>query len=1018
MAPSKDVKAAELVPEERTMKVSIVASQTDASEWVEYETDMKELYQNLKDEGIDVPTDDRGNPMFTPQFLKNLPPSLQPHAAGKVYTGGKPFKPLLGSGHRHKDKGALGRTNQTRTSIWEDYKNDLKELYKKLEKQGIAVPNDEDGVPILTEDLIKSLPPELMPHPAGIEYSPLPGVPALPDGTQVSARLTIKLLNGPLQDELVRRLTKIGKSIPTENGRPVLTPEIIREIPPEIIAKVLEPIYDSQRRLSASRQSVIRKLSLEDKKSLAHLLHTHGVEVKTVQQIPAAAVVQIAEEELEEAIGTVHTHDILSPAPHVQKVLPRDVIYHLSKTQKTQLGEMLTELGMTVDIDGDFEPIITQTNVRVLPRETLSYFGINISDDDTISSGSPAPFTAETVDTAEEMPDDHPNKKPRRSNTNLERRRSRRHLHMKSNRGLFHLTRKKDWKLELERRLQAAGIEVKMTEEGDLDLSHVPEDIVSEFTTAIQTEISQLDPGSLHERIMAMAHEDKMLIHEELEISGIEIPIDDDGNKIITVGLIDSLPRDVLINLLAKIFSSQPTGEEEDEGEEDEEEETVNPEDTADKDDEVELELTDEQKEEFYEKLVEEGVVVPLDAVTGKPKITKELIKNAVPKKLAREIIAVAANANVIDIRLSSGESSPSDTDETAPKVNRKTIEIVHELPPHVLGLRYSCGFGYVTDNTGNKINYEGMLQFLENSYTDEEIKKHEGIEKEKAATLRQALKQEKEHEEHDPEIKSGGSSVEIQRMAMRFRPIDKDKLIPDQNDPINLFEEAKPGIDPELIPHAKVVDFISILQPKDTFPLGKVDSLAAVPSSIVRKFSNESVRGSNLSTHLSDMPSMYSQALVEEPSIFFASVSTQSFDITPESVSSYREKWLKSFMNGYSPRETFAIRITNMITRKQIELRVCKNNTVNEVCHLYMQYEDHPEYYVWKDIYGRVLSPEKTMVENGLVRHDEVLEFQGYRRLPVILLYFRDGFENDPPLPLNPLHALRQREPGLCRNY
>jgi len=218
-----------------------------------------------------------------------------------------------------------------------------------------------------------------------------------------------------------------------------------------------------------------------------------------------------------------------------------------------------------------------------------------------------------------------------------------------------------------------------------------------------------------------------------------------------------------------------------------------------------------------------------------------------------------------------------------------------------------------------------------------------------------------------------------------------------------------------------KGVEFVHLLEPTfpvDT-PVGKVDSLATVPSTVERKFSNDSVRGSALSTRLSDMPSMYSQALLADPSTaHFATASTQAFDITPSSVSDYREKWLSSFMSGFTPKHTFTICIINMITRKQIELRVCKDNTLNEVCHMYMQYEDHPEYYVWKDIYGRLLIPEKTLVENGLMRQDEVLEFQGYRRLPVILLYFRDGFENDPPLPLNPLHALKQREPGLCRNY
>jgi len=84
----------------------------------------------------------------------------------------------------------------------------------------------------------------------------------------------------------------------------------------------------------------------------------------------------------------------------------------------------------------------------------------------------------------------------------------------------------------------------------------------------------------------------------------------------------------------------------------------------------------------------------------------------------------------------------------------------------------------------------------------------------------------------------------------------------------------------------------------------------------------------------------------------------------------------------------------------------------------LYMQYDDHPEHYVWRDIFGRVLNPQRTLVENGMMAPDEKMEFQGYRKLPVILLYFRDGFENDPPVPLNPVHAMRQKEPGACRNY
>lgn len=56
--------------------------------------------------------------------------------------------------------------------------------------------------------------------------------------------------------------------------------------------------------------------------------------------------------------------------------------------------------------------------------------------------------------------------------------------------------------------------------------------------------------------------------------------------------------------------------------------------------------------------------------------------------------------------------------------------------------------------------------------------------------------------------------------------------------------------------------------------------------------------------------------------------------------------------------------------------------------------------------------------MKNGMMTEDERMEFQGYRKLPVILLHFRDGLEDEEPMSLNPIEAIGKKEPGLCRNY
>lgn len=160
----------------------------------------------------------------------------------------------------------------------------------------------------------------------------------------------------------------------------------------------------------------------------------------------------------------------------------------------------------------------------------------------------------------------------------------------------------------------------------------------------------------------------------------------------------------------------------------------------------------------------------------------------------------------------------------------------------------------------------------------------------------------------------------------------------------------------------------IQFLSPGN-FPLGRLDSTVTITSTVARKLSNASMRGSMMSTHLSDMPSTYSQAFFDpEPSMVgLATPQTQQLqqlDISPTSAANFRKKWLEDFLRGYVPKDSFTIRITNLLTRKSVDLRVCKNYTVNQICHLYMQYDDHPEYYLWRDINGKILEPTKTLVE------------------------------------------------------
>jgi hypothetical protein len=92
----------------------------------------------------------------------------------------------------------------------------------------------------------------------------------------------------------------------------------------------------------------------------------------------------------------------------------------------------------------------------------------------------------------------------------------------------------------------------------------------------------------------------------------------------------------------------------------------------------------------------------------------------------------------------------------------------------------------------------------------------------------------------------------------------------------------------------------------------------------------------------------------------------------------------------------------------------------VKEIHEAYTPFESHPEFYLWQDMYGKTLELDKTVVENGLMGADEIVEFDGIGKEPVILLVFKDGFEEYRLPTLNPglLHAPKDLEEGICRNY
>lgn len=275
---------------------------------------------------------------------------------------------------------------------------------------------------------------------------------------------------------------------------------------------------------------------------------------------------------------------------------------------------------------------------------------------------------------------------------------------------------------------------------------------------------------------------------------------------------------------------------------------------------------------------------------------------------------------NARRISSSSDEFEEEEEEEMPPRTSKPKTSKRESI---ILGLRYAPdGMRYITDDKGQRVKLDEMVECLKHAYSDSILKRHDEINLEKEAALKAAIREETRYEAKDTELRSASSDVQIMEMSMRYVPENNPR--PMRTDPIYLFkhETKMPSIKIDEAP-SRGVEFVNILAPSFT-KLGRIESTATVPSTVARRYSKDSVRGSALSTHLSDMPSMFSQALIEDPSAqVFMTASTQEFDITRKSVNQYREQWLSDFMTGNTPKETFTICIINMITRRPTELRV-----------------------------------------------------------------------------------------------
>jgi len=105
-----------------------------------------------------------------------------------------------------------------------------------------------------------------------------------------------------------------------------------------------------------------------------------------------------------------------------------------------------------------------------------------------------------------------------------------------------------------------------------------------------------------------------------------------------------------------------------------------------------------------------------------------------------------------------------------------------------------------------------------------------------------------------------------------------------------------------------------------------------------------------------------------------------------------------KSYRLGKLTRKTRKVTLMNMLSRQEMTLEVCSEETLNEIKRRYKMYNAHADSYTWKrtdsKAVARVLEMRKTLDENGIpddMPDFDALDIDEDFYTPVLHLYFSD---------------------------
>ena len=99
----------------------------------------------------------------------------------------------------------------------------------------------------------------------------------------------------------------------------------------------------------------------------------------------------------------------------------------------------------------------------------------------------------------------------------------------------------------------------------------------------------------------------------------------------------------------------------------------------------------------------------------------------------------------------------------------------------------------------------------------------------------------------------------------------------------------------------------------------------------------------------------------------------------------------------GKLSQKTQNVRIVNTLSKQEVILEVCAEETMQQILDRYMDYNGHASSYTWKSLDNgdfRPLDMSKTLEQNGIC--DETKEFERLRidrdfYVPVLHLYYND---------------------------